>query len=252
MADIPSGKVGFFDVFKYAEFYDISSALLGACVGASAAYGLVDAGHKKTAILVIVLTVLLLVCLLLKGLFISKEIRKRHSLHDLEGCLHTLYAILIQVGTSNSSNSKLRITIHRPTKIKGNPRLLQVMDYVGDSRVENAAGRDFSINSGVIGLAYRSGEIARGRRANADYATYLKELIETWAYSAEDAKKVSPESKSWLAIPLSQKDQLTNKLIVDGIVYFDSIDPDFFDDSRVAAATAACTGIAIYIQRRYS
>ena len=67
----------------------------------------------------------------------------------------------------------------------------------------NAAGRRFSIRSGIIGKAARQ-EVrcrrqARARRSTRDSS---RELVRDWAYTEHDARKLSPDRHAWMAVPI--------------------------------------------------
>src|SRR5882672_6302333 len=78
--------------------------------------------------------------------------RQARSIHDLEGCLHTLHAVLKAV-TQTDGDQGLRVTIHVPVPVRGGQHLEQACDYVCDdlNRSKGTAGRRFSPNSGIIG-----------------------------------------------------------------------------------------------------
>jgi len=166
--------------------------------------------------------------------------------------MHALHGILVQDPEKQFPKAKLRMTIHVPIEKGGRTQLRQVMHYVGDGRADKTAGREFVIHSGVIGEAYRTKHMSFGDRKNDDYEAYIKELVDDWAYSETDARMLNRDTNAWLAIPLSGIDVKTGGTVVSGVVYFDSTARQFFDDARKAVAAAACEGIALFVQRRYS
>jgi hypothetical protein len=168
----------------------------------------------------------------------------RDSTEDLVGCLHTLAAVLLY-DVPDGDDPKLRLTIHVPT---GDGRLLQICDYVGDQRVPKTAHRTFPVQSGITGKAFREREVITGSRENDDYESYIKELVSKWNYTEADARKTDPATKAWLAIPLVRDDNRT----VDGVLYLDSTDRDFFIDTRRLVAMHAAVWIAVFVGRRYT
>jgi putative methionine-R-sulfoxide reductase with GAF domain len=66
-----------------------------------------------------------------------------------------------------------------------------------------------------------------------------------WGYSKEQAEALHPGTMAWVAIPLV--DEATE--VVEGIVYLDSTDPEFFTDIRKTLAICACAGIAKYVSK---
>ena len=75
----------------------------------------------------------------------------KKSLHDLAGCLHTLNAIL--AGAFDEKKLGLRSTVWVPSADK--QELIQALDYVGNQRKKNKAGRKSPQRSGPS--ARRSG-----------------------------------------------------------------------------------------------
>src|SRR5207237_856519 len=125
----------------------------------------------------------------------------KHTPHDLAGCLHALYAILMtgkEPGAA-SHDPGLRITIHVPTE--NGQKLQQVLDYVGAKRGETVAGSKLPAQCGIIGKAFREKQICTAKRKNQDYMGYVRELVQEWGFTEADANKRHPASMAWMAIP---------------------------------------------------
>ena len=165
--------------------------------------------------------------------------------HDLAGCLHALQSILLAGRDPTAPDPLLRLTIHVPV---GQDKLEQVLDYVGDQRGGTTAPRTFSAHSGIIGKAFREKKACVGRRKNDDYESYITELVEVWGYTEADARKLNPASKAWYAFPLLN---VLDQQKVEGVVFLDSVDRDFFTDVNQSLIMCACAGIARYIAHRY-
>ena len=170
--------------------------------------------------------------------------RAKESPHELQGCLHTLHAVLAAAGPTSADDPRLRLTIHVP--MKDGARLMQVLDYVGDGRAGKTCGRTFSATSGIIGKVYREGKAAHALRKNVDYNTYLAELRQDWNYTEYDAKRLDPWSMAWVAVPLVERAGEP----LQGVVYSDSVDKDFFTQERVNLILAASAGVARYVALR--
>jgi hypothetical protein len=138
----------------------------------------------------------------------------------------------------------LRLTIHVP---KDEYTVQQLIEYVGDDRTKNAAGRIFPAHAGVIGEVLREKDRIVARRKTCDYDQYVKELTTIWRYTKERAKDANPATMSWMGIPIvDQRDG-----IVAGILYLDSTFADFFDENKQQIAAQACDGIVRYLYDRY-
>lgn len=145
------------------------------------------------------------------------------AVHELAGCLEVLHSILL--GTASKGTApKLRMTIHKP--IKNGTELLQVTDYVGGEPHPGSAGRVFRL-VGVVGEAYRRKEFATNRRTSTDLEEYRRLLVDRYGFTRSEAVSVSPAAMSWFAAPI-----LSEANEIEGVLYLDSVLPDFFDDER--------------------
>jgi hypothetical protein len=173
-----------------------------------------------------------------------RQKKAKDSPHDLESSLHALEQVLL-LAADKDHPPRLRVAIHRV--LPDNQTLEQVTDYVGDNRAPGGKGRTFPIQSGIVGLACRTGKPHVAKRKRRDPQAYLDELVTKWAYKPEDARQRDQASMSWFAYPLKDP-----KGQVQGVVFADSTDPDFFTDVRYTIACLACAGIANYATQRYS
>jgi hypothetical protein len=175
------------------------------------------------------------------------ELRKeasKETVHELEGCLETLLSILNPPGDPEYDRG-LRATLHVSVDRGGN--FLQVVDYVGDDRTPNTAGRKFRSGAGLAGRVLRAGEPYAASRSVANHEGYVRELITEWDYTEEEARGRDMSAMSWMAVPLEHNQR------VEGLLYLDSTRPNFFDDElRQAQILGAAVGIAKFAARRYT
>ena len=158
-------------------------------------------------------------------------------MHELEGCLHTLYAVL-----SPSEGCRLRIAVHRPV----DESLEQVTEYIGHRPKPGRIGRRFPANSGIIGKAYREREVFIAFRENDDYEAYVRELITDWNYTEERARRLNAGAMEWMAVPLIEGDE------VEAVLFLDVNQRGFFTSERQELVLAATRGIAVFIGKRYT
>lgn len=163
--------------------------------------------------------------------------------HHLEGALEVLRAILM-TDYAKGKNAGLRLTVHVPAK---SDTLQQVLDYVGDDRGGKTCDRLFSIHCGATGKAFRERCFCTAVRQSDDHGAYIKEMVSEWGYAEIDAKKLDGTARSWMAVPLVNG--VAN--VIEGIVYLDSTDKEFFTDSRKSIVLEACSGLAYFVARRY-
>ena len=133
----------------------------------------------------------------------------RDSPHELEGCLYTLYDILV---AGSRADPGLRVTVHVPRGDGKN--LIQVVDYVGSQRKRKTSGRLTPISCGITGRAYRTKEPADLQRASDNTEEYIRVLVASQGFTDEQARNVDHSTMSGYAAPLLSADGS-----VAGIVY---------------------------------
>lgn len=195
----------------------------------------------------------LLVASVMKVVHAIKQDRKETRAKDhtgLTGALRVLHAaVLAHCGVSENKDGVLRATLHRvvPSAVKeADPEFLeQLVPYVGVSS-SRGVGRRFSVRSGIIGRAVRSGRPTSAARENSDRALYMKELVELWGYTEPDAQQINSDRMSWMAIPLRGRG---NEVV--GVVYLDSDQSGFFTPDVQELIVVSCEAVATYIDEAY-
>lgn len=178
-----------------------------------------------------------------------EQVRK-DSTHELQGCLHTLETILLGPDMANRAAAGLRLTIHRPD---GRGSLEQVMEYVGNRRAtDKTVGRKLPETVGVIGQAYREAQLDPGKlevfhdfRTGPDHDAFVAQMVRDYSFSRKAAERLHPATMSWVAIAIP------NEGGVEGVLYCDSKQADFFTDARKEDILHATAGIAYFIGLRY-
>ena len=232
-------------VAQTSQVYDVLIALTALAAGTTGVTSLLAAGRRGAAWLAAGCAVATCALTVARaGATWSKQAR-RESLHELRGCLMTLHALLVETDRpEEEARTGLRLTVHVPSR--DNRELLQVLDYVGDARGGRTAGRRLPIHCGIAGHVYRTGDAYHARREDGDYEDYVRDLVTQWAYTETQARKVDPASMSWMAVPLG-----TGKRM-EGILYLDARDPDFFTEGRQDLILRAAVGVARYVAERYA
>jgi hypothetical protein len=160
----------------------------------------------------------------------------------LEGCLYALHAVL----TPEWGDGTLRIAFH--VAVQRGAQLEQVTEYVGAPPKAGRIGRRFPSNAGIIGAAYKDNENYVGQRDNDDPAAFVAELIQVWGYSKELAPLLNRSVYSWMAVPFNDPERQE----VQGVLYLDSTDREFFTDERQELILQSVSGIARFIGKRYT
>jgi hypothetical protein len=180
-----------------------------------------------------------------------EQVRK-DSIHELEGCLHTLETVLLgaDIEPAKRAAAGLRLTIYIPD---GSGKLEQAMDYVGDQRTSNAAGRKIPENVGVAGQAFRHAQLHpddpklfQGARVGPDQAAFIAQMVADYSFSAADARKLNAETQSWIGFAIVGNGK------IHGVLYCDSKQADFFTLSRRNDVLHGVVGIAYFVGLRYS
>jgi hypothetical protein len=126
--------------------------------------------------------------------------------------------------------------------------LEQVTEYIGDKPKRGRVGRQFPMNAGIIGKAYRENDVFVGRRQNDNYDDYVRELVTDWNFTERRARMLNPATMEWMAVPLSTGPRAQ----VEAVLYLDANCRDFFNPARQAVVLDAVTGIANFIGKRYA
>jgi len=180
----------------------------------------------------------------------DREQKQKLEHGGLRGALYVLHAaVMAHVGRKSENDRVLRITVHRvvPPAKKGAPEELeQLVPYVGTGGGGADAGRTFSIRSGIIGKAVREKAPFAASRRTDDFELFIQELVREWAYTEHDARKLSPDRRAWMAVPI-----FGHKRDVVAVVFLDSNDPEFFRPDVQTFVVEACEALATYIHEAY-
>lgn len=144
-------------------------------------------------------------------------------------------------------HDRLRVTLHRivpPTKTgQAATEYQQMFNYIGGS---GGQGRCFPIGTGIVGKAIREEEVLTFSRNNDDTQAYINELVKNYGFSRANAKNVTFDRNSWMAVPIKYDGKE-----VAGVLYLDAKDKDFFTDEVKEQVVRVSAGIAVFINERY-
>jgi len=83
------------------------------------------------------------------------------------------------------------------------------------------------------------------QRQNADYEAFLRELVQEWSYTPQDARALTPDRQAWMAVPIKGISGVV------AVVYLDSDQRELFTSEVQQLIVLACQGVASYISARY-
>jgi hypothetical protein len=239
---IPRSRSGLRWLFTQPQTYDVIVGVGASVIGVLSTLSYVGQQRYRSALAFGIATAAVLIASFAKHALGLAQARKKESTHELEGCLHTLYAVLDP--GSGHPPATLRLAIHVPV----DDMLEQVTEYVGVPPKAGRRGRRYSANAGIIGKAYRENSVFVGRRANDDYEEYVNELIREWNYTSAQARHLNPGVMEWMAVPLFDSD----KQRVAAVVYLDATKREFFTAARQELVLSAVNGIAVFVGKRYA
>jgi hypothetical protein len=171
--------------------------------------------------------------------------KKSEGYEGLLAALHVLHGAVRRARIGSLHDGRLRATIHRVVSGDGGvEEVEQLLPYIGGTG--SPAGRTFSVRSGIIGKAVRERSVFAATRVSPDYEAFLSELVREWSYTMEDARKLSPDRRSWMAVPIPVEGGP-----VVAVVYLDSSEPEFFVGEVQRVVLEACAGITSYIDEVY-
>jgi hypothetical protein len=226
-------------LFTQTASYDILIAVFASVIGFSSAQNYYAQGRGRLALLSGLGTVGVVGFTLLKQGISLTAARAQTSTHELEGCLYTLRAVL-----APEAGVRLRLAIHVPV----GENFEQVTEYIGDTPKPGRVGRQFPINSGIIGKAYLEKDVFVGHRVNDDYEAYVQELISDWNYTEERARRLNPGAMEWMALPVYDADRQR----VEAVLFLDVTQRGFFTAERQELILAGLGGIAVFVGKRYT
>lgn len=219
-------------------------ALIKECIS------LTRSGYQVAALAVAALSVAALGTLkLLQSMHKDAENDKKDSPRDLRGCLHVVHRIVAGHKSVEPGDAWLRITVHR---VDGN-ELEQLVDYVGaiDANKDKggSVGRRFSISTGIIGKVARSvgrNPLRVSRPRDMGFAEWQRYLIDETGMTAAQAADTRADRFDFLGVPIIGPDN-----DVRAVLYLDSAEVEFFDETTVAMVAAGCKGLATWIDEHY-
>ena len=179
----------------------------------------------------------------------DREHRRADEYEGFRAALHVLFtAVCEAAGLSGAdcTNGRVRITIHRvvPNGKSGPEQLEQLLPYMGGPG--SPPGRRFSIRSGIIGQAARRKSAIVAERESAEYEGFVIHLVRDWAYTEDDARKLSPDRHAWMAVPILRPGEGTV-----AVVYLDSRETGFFTEPLQRLVLTICGGINAYTVEAY-
>ena len=245
MTGIPSGDRFLARLFGKAAFYDLVLAPLAIVGVLVSGYDHYTAGQRGRGAMLFVAAVAVSALGVVKATVTFRDQRQDRRRHELEGCLHTLYAVVMgNVGRDERNRAGLRVTVYKLTA--DGQRFQQVVDYVGVPRPRKSqVGRTFPAQSGVIGRSLQLKAAVVADRTGDDVAALHEQLRREFSYTIEDAREVNPGVFAWMSVPLMEvADGLP---VVRGVVFFDSAVRGFFTAERESRAWDACAGIGRYV-----
>lgn len=251
MGHIPGRKADrFYEKKLVVELVAVLPPVVTAAVGALV--NLADPDKRNLGWWLAAPTAWLVLASAVKVLHAAAQDRERTRVEDydgLRGALWVLYESTRRAaGVEEAGDGTLRVTIHRVVVPRKKPsdggELEQLLPYVGGTG--GPPRRTFSIRSGVIGLAARRKVPLTARRKSTEHPDFVNELVRYWAYTEEEARVLTVDRQSWMAIPI-----FTGHGTVGAVVFLDSSVPGFFSKAVQRVVGNACGGIAAYIAEAY-
>ncbi len=184
----------------------------------------------------------------------QRELQEVHDVHAacqvLREQLASAYRNKIEELPEKHRPASFRVCVYRVAsrRAKASPELERVTRYcVGENGDPGEAGKRVSSACGVIGLAYRTGQLQFATREAESIQDFREVVIRDWGFDPEDAKTLNETRWSVLAIPIRASDGK-----VDTVVFIDSeLRNCFADDIVQSLVLPACEAIKLVIERRY-
>ena len=181
---------------------------------------------------------------------LDRKALDEENLIGLRGALMVIHSLIIGAHPDlTGADGEVRLTVYTliPSSDGGDPVFEQSMEYVGSSE-RGKAGRTFQADAGVIGWCRdESKPVIADRRASLEQDDeYVREIVETWKFTLEQAQKMRKDRMSFGAFPIFSGSM--NSLA--SVLYLDSSHAFAFDPMESTLVDAAA-GLAEYIRARY-
>lgn len=141
---------------------------------------------------------------------------------------------------------EVRLTVYRVVydrRIREPTSMEQMISYVGG--YGGPPGRTVSVQTGIIGVAARSGQPVTAKRDAENLDQFRLEMVQKWGYTADGARQLSPDRWGFLACPITES---TDGPVV-AIVYLDAKEADLFERDDVQEAIIEQCGVLSQIIR---
>ncbi len=157
-------------------------------------------------------------------------------------------AIKNLIESQSETELDLRATFHRVVPPLDSPQMLQqIIPYIGDGD-SAAAGRTFSVNTGITGQAVRNKEPYIMESVAETDGEHRAELVADWGYTSAQAAKIKPGRITAAALPVLDR----SGQHVLGVLYLDSSAPLIFSESQSRLMLVAIgDAVGDYVTRRY-
>jgi hypothetical protein len=149
----------------------------------------------------------------------------------------------------SSREPNFRVTIHRLIRVDGHEVYQQLTPYAGTVESKVGVGRYFRVDSGIVGLACRSGSLVIVRKTNEE------DFDKIWSLTPLDrggAKEIKSYVNSLLACPFFAPEDGSGAQHVALALFVDAGDPNFFDDEVLSIVSAVCRGFVDLLEDLHS
>lgn len=243
MAGIPNPSKGLTRFFGSPFAYDLPIATFALCAGYASHLTASRAGHKDAAGIWLTAAIGVFLFTVVKVAVQWRTAAAVESLEPLYGAMHVLHASLLRF--ADSDDIRVRVALYRS---HDKDRLQQATSYVGELPGRITQGRYYSNRCGIIGSVFRKREVLAASFPESDHASFVNAMMTEWMFDEAEAKALTPDVRSWMAIPVKDVD---GEDII-GVVYCDATVPHFFDDEeRQRVAIHCALGIARFVGSRY-
>lgn len=239
----------FYERKWFTEFFASGPPIVAGAVGALKAY---EAAPTNTSWIWLSVGLAWLLVAQTTKVFLAYKQESREDeqrSHDgLQAALSVLHAVITDaLNKQGDDPPDLRATFHRVVPpIPDAKKLEQIIPYVGGAC--DGENRQFPIHAGITGSAVRQNQVLIMDRLGQSEDAYRKELIADWAYTESDARKMTMDRFSAIALPVTDR---TGKQVL-GVIYMDAKRKNCFSSADVQnLIVAASGGITKYVGERY-
>jgi len=178
----------------------------------------------------------------------SRSASEAESPGDILGCCYVLRALVMGPETNGCSKS-IRVSIYKVHRDRSGQvaDLEQLIPYVNaGGHNSGSPGRRLTAKTGIVGRVARGGNPLAVSCEAKSVEEFEAAMVREWGFTPEEAKDLKRKCRSWMGVPVTDKQDR-----VAGVIYLDSEDKDSFTPEIQERVFSGCGAMTAFLRERY-